>query len=242
LWTFVLQLMRTENVVSITLSSPPIGTKLVMEVKLSSVKNTVARTWLCSGSYCDHVRRTLFFKAKEQNNTNMRAEVTELVIVKLSWICSFRFLLGIAMQNFSGLSPTWLVSIFYWLPQLGMPGSCIYFPQEQSSPVIPPGSEFVLLNFILFHDISIVHICTARVFRRDSPGKAAQWLARSIRESWGVLWLVIRLLWERADVSSSVMKALRTPVLLSLSHLSACWSSPHHYPHFSYSASEDCHV
>jgi hypothetical protein len=27
--------------------------------------------------------------------------------------------------------------------------------------------------------------CTAQVFRRDSPGKAAQWLGRSIRESWG---------------------------------------------------------
>jgi hypothetical protein len=25
--------------------------------------------------------------------------------------------------------------------------------------------------------------CTGRVFRSDSPGKAAQWLARSIRES-----------------------------------------------------------
>jgi hypothetical protein len=25
--------------------------------------------------------------------------------------------------------------------------------------------------------------CTAQVFRRDSPGKAAQWLARSISES-----------------------------------------------------------
>jgi hypothetical protein len=48
---------------------------------------------------------------------------------------------------------------------------------------------------------------TTRVFRRDSPGKAAQWLARSIRESWGVLWLVIRLLSVRADVSSSVSKA-----------------------------------
>jgi hypothetical protein len=40
-----------------------------------------------------------------------------------------------------------------------------------------------------------------------SPGKAAQWLARSIRESRGVLWLVIRLLSVRADVSSSVIKA-----------------------------------
>jgi hypothetical protein len=48
---------------------------------------------------------------------------------------------------------------------------------------------------------------TARVFRSDSPGKAAQWLARSVHESWGVLWLVIRLLSVRADVSSSVIKA-----------------------------------
>jgi hypothetical protein len=46
-----------------------------------------------------------------------------------------------------------------------------------------------------------------QVFRRDSPGKAAQWLARPIRESWGVLWLGIRLLSMRADVSSSVIKA-----------------------------------
>jgi hypothetical protein len=29
--------------------------------------------------------------------------------------------------------------------------------------------------------------CAARVFRRDSPGKGAQWLARSIRESQGAL-------------------------------------------------------
>jgi hypothetical protein len=70
---------------------------------------------------------------------------------------------------------------------------------------------------------------TARVFRSDSPGKSAQWLARSIRESWGVLWLVIRLLSLRADVSSSLTKALRMPVLHSPPHLSACWSSPRHY-------------
>jgi hypothetical protein len=48
------------------------------------------------------------------------------------------------------------------------------------------------------------HRYTAQVFRRDSPGKAAQWLGRSIHESWRVLWLVIRLLSLRADVSSSV--------------------------------------
>jgi hypothetical protein len=83
---------------------------------------------------------------------------------------------------------------------------------------------------------------TARVFRRDSPGRDEQWLARSIRESWGVLWLVIRLLSERTDVSTSVIKALRTPVLHSPPRLSACWSSTHHYPYFSYSASEHCHI
>jgi hypothetical protein len=44
----------------------------------------------------------------------------------------------------------------------------------------------------------------ARVFSRDRLGKVAQWKGRSIRESWGVLWLVIRLLSVRADVSSSV--------------------------------------
>jgi hypothetical protein len=48
--------------------------------------------------------------------------------------------------------------------------------------------------------------CTARVFRSDSPGEAAQWLAKSIRERWGVLWLVIRLFSVRADVSISVIK------------------------------------
>jgi hypothetical protein len=49
---------------------------------------------------------------------------------------------------------------------------------------------------------------TARVFSRDSPWKVAQWTGRPIRESWGVLWLVIRLLSVRADVSSSVRSIL----------------------------------
>jgi hypothetical protein len=65
----------------------------------------------------------------------------------------------------------------------------------------------------------------APVFISDSPGKTAQWLARSIRESWGVLWLVIRFLSVRADVSSSVIKAFFL-VLHSPPLLSACWSSP----------------
>jgi hypothetical protein len=81
---------------------------------------------------------------------------------------------------------------------------------------------------------------TAQVFTSDIPGKAAQWLARSIRESWGVLWLVIRLLSVRADVSSSAIKAFFL-VVHSPPHLSACWSSPRYYPYSSYSTSEDCH-
>jgi hypothetical protein len=45
--------------------------------------------------------------------------------------------------------------------------------------------------------------CTVVVLRGDSPGKAAQWMGRSIRENWEVLWLVIRLHSARADVSRS---------------------------------------
>jgi hypothetical protein len=62
--------------------------------------------------------------------------------------------------------------------------------------------------------------CTSQVFRSDSPGKAVQWLARSIRESWGVLWLVIRLLSVRSDVSSSVIKAFFPSTLVSMPELS----------------------
>jgi hypothetical protein len=53
-----------------------------------------------------------------------------------------------------------------------------------------------------------VEVYTARVFSRDSPGKVAQWTGRPIRESWGVLWLVIRSLSVRTDVSSSVRSIL----------------------------------
>jgi hypothetical protein len=66
-------------------------------------------------------------------------------------------------------------------------------------------SEINISKFILEVNSTLSHrepVSTARVFRSDSRGKAAQWLATSIRESWGVLWLVIRLLSVRADVSS----------------------------------------
>jgi hypothetical protein len=34
------------------------------------------------------------------------------------------------------------------LPQPGGPGSCIYIPQEQGGPVIPPGTGFLLLRLL----------------------------------------------------------------------------------------------
>jgi hypothetical protein len=115
---------------------------------------------------------------------------------------------------------------------------CTAFPSTLVSmlELYPPLPVLLLLRVG-----GLSRINTARVFKSDSPGKAAQWLARSIRESWGVLWLVIWLLSVWADVSSSVIKAFFL-VLHSPPHLSACWSSPHHHPYFSYSASEDCHV
>jgi hypothetical protein len=54
----------------------------------------------------------------------------------------FSFFRASPAQPFSDLSPTGLMSIVYclyfWYPQPGGPGSCIYFAQEQGSPVIPP--------------------------------------------------------------------------------------------------------
>jgi hypothetical protein len=48
-----------------------------------------------------------------------------------------------------------LLSLFLRLPQPGGPGSCIYFFQEQGSPVMPPAIVFVEFIYILLHDISI---------------------------------------------------------------------------------------
>jgi hypothetical protein len=64
---------------------------------------------------------------------------------------------------------------------------------------------------------------SCRVFRRDKPGNAAQWLVWSIRESWGALWLVIRLLSVRAYVSSSVVEYLDATSLIMLR---SGWSGP----------------
>jgi hypothetical protein len=58
-----------------------------------------------------------------------------------------------------------LLSLFLILPQPVRPDSCIYFSQEQGSSVTPPGIGFVWLIYILFQEISIVHICTIHNIR-----------------------------------------------------------------------------
>jgi hypothetical protein len=61
------------------------------------------------------------------------------------------------VQPFSGLSPTGLMSTFLFVSvfgtlQPGGPGSRIYFPQEQGSPVIPAGIGLGRTNPLLFFD------------------------------------------------------------------------------------------
>jgi hypothetical protein len=60
---------------------------------------------------------------------------------KSVWI--FQFLLGIASAAFLGSDSYGthehiLLPLFFRLPKTGGPGFCIYFPQEQGSPVMPP--------------------------------------------------------------------------------------------------------
>jgi hypothetical protein len=54
-------------------------------------------------------------------------------------------------QSFLRQSPAGLVNIFYCLrfetPQPGGPGPSIYIPQEQGSPVIPPGTGFPFVAY-----------------------------------------------------------------------------------------------
>jgi hypothetical protein len=71
-----------------------------------------------------------------------------------SRVCSFQFLLSIASAAFlwsesHGTREHILLSLFLRLPQPGAPCSCIYFPQEKSSPVIPPGIGFIFPRFIV---------------------------------------------------------------------------------------------
>jgi hypothetical protein len=81
-----------------------------------------------------------------------------------SRVCGFEFLLDIASAAFprSESHRTHehiLLSLFLRLPQPGGPGSCIYFPLEQSSPVIPPAFDLLHIQKIVTptHSTYICH-------------------------------------------------------------------------------------
>jgi hypothetical protein len=62
-----------------------------------------------------------------------------------SWVCSFQLLLDIVSTDFfrsesHGTHEDIVLSLILRLPQPVGLGSRIYFPQEQGSPVIPPGT------------------------------------------------------------------------------------------------------
>jgi hypothetical protein len=66
------------------------------------------------------------------------------------WVCHLQILLAVASKVILGSKSCGTQTIFYCLrlknPQPGEPGSCIYIPQEQGGPVIPPGTGFTHLT------------------------------------------------------------------------------------------------
>jgi hypothetical protein len=75
-----------------------------------------------------------------------------------SRFCSFQFLLGIANAAFlrsesHGTNEHILFSLFFKGSLTGGPGSCIYFPQEQGSPVISPGMYIPFVS-VFIHEVS----------------------------------------------------------------------------------------
>jgi hypothetical protein len=82
-----------------------------------------------------------------------------------SQVCSLQLLLGITSAAFLSSEPHRtrehiLLSLFLRLPQPGGPGSCIYFPQEQGSPVIPPDTWVCLINL----HIIAWYICSSYMY------------------------------------------------------------------------------
>jgi hypothetical protein len=80
-----------------------------------------------------------------------------------SRVCTFQFLPGIASAIFlrsesHGIHEYSLLSLFLRLPQPWGPGSCIYFPQEQGSPIIPWGIESAqktLLSIFIYSFVAV---------------------------------------------------------------------------------------
>jgi hypothetical protein len=70
-------------------------------------------------------------------------------------VCAFLLLPAIASAAFlrsesHGTHEHSLLSLFLRLPQPGGPSSCIYFPQEQGSPVIPEGIGFEFSDLYVY--------------------------------------------------------------------------------------------
>jgi hypothetical protein len=78
-------------------------------------------------------------------------------------VCRFELLLGITSAVFLGSEsprdsiPYFIVSLFE-TPQPGGPGPRIYIPQEEDSPVIPPGNfnDLHWVNELLVNPVALV--------------------------------------------------------------------------------------
>jgi hypothetical protein len=97
----------------------------------------------------------LFLDSYAVGIVRLRTQVTECFygFVDVCRVCSFLLFLGLASAAFlrSEARESYdhiLLSLFLRLPQLGGPGSCIYFPEQQSNPIIPPG---IGLNYVAWN-------------------------------------------------------------------------------------------
>jgi hypothetical protein len=93
-----------------------------------------------------------------------------------SLVCSFQFLLGIVSTAFlrseSHTTHEHILSLFLRLPQPGGLSSCIYIPQAQGSPDIPPGTG------LSSQSQSQSHIAT------DSQSVSMSWCRAQIWDFW----------------------------------------------------------
>jgi hypothetical protein len=80
---------------------------------------------------------------------------------------------------------SWLIN--FGLPQTGGPGSRIYFPQEQVSPVIPPGIGSVLFVYIIF--LTVEAEVEVKLHRRRVlvPGSHLELVAKFFSDNCGFL-------------------------------------------------------
>jgi hypothetical protein len=112
-----------------------------------------------------------------------------------SRVCSFQILLDIANAAFlrsesHGTHEHILLSLFLRLPHPGGQGSCIYFPQEQGSPVIHPriglqwilckGSDYIRLVWNAFHGAYVTLILSVHLGGKKKKKKPWSESAREL--------------------------------------------------------------